>query len=152
MPDVHEHVLSLLFGADAGYIGGSTKSVTVSGSVATHLLSDSPVQVSLQAGFGWARQEVLTLSMTTLHVPVGIAIQATSLGKVRPWVMPRVSFSQYSGGAVASSRTQTDFGGSAGISYESGFGVGLTLAYDYLDTNVGTQQRLGAIIPYVVGN
>ncbi len=66
--------------------------------------------------------------------------------------MPRVSFSQYSGEAVASSRAQTDFGGSAGISYESGFGVGLTLAYDYLDTNVGTQQRLGAVISYIVGN
>ena len=60
------------FGADVGYIAGDTDNLTLAGSVAAHLLSDSPVQVSFQTGLGWIRQDILTLNLTTLHIPVDL--------------------------------------------------------------------------------
>ena len=80
-------------GATAGYIASDPYRLTLDGSIAVHLLRDVPVQVSLQAGLGWIRQDILGLNLTTLHIPVGVAIQGTGFGNLRPWVMPRVSFS-----------------------------------------------------------
>jgi hypothetical protein len=116
------------FGADAGYIVNGAENVTVAGSMAVHLLRDSdlPVQVSLQSGLGWMRQDILVSSLTTPHIPVGIAIQGTGFGRIKPWVMPRVSFIQSSGEAVSTSRTVTKLGGSAGISVMSDIGVAWT--------------------------
>ena len=139
------------FGADVGYIAGDTDNLTFAGSVAAHLLSDSPVQVSFQTGLGWIRQDILTSNLTTLHIPVGVSIQGTGFGKVRPWVMPRVSFTQFSGDAVASSNTDTEFGGSAGIAFATDVGVGFSLAYDYQDVIGGARHQLGAVMSYVVG-
>ena len=90
--------------------------------------------------------------MTTLNIPIGVSIQGTGFGKVRPWVMPRVNFFQISGDALAESFTDTRYGGSAGISLASGLGVGITLAYDFLDTNVGPRHQLGAVMSYSLGN
>ena len=115
------------------------------------LVSDSPVQLSLQTGLGWIRQDILTLNLTTLHIPIGLVIQGTGFGKVRPWVMPRVSFVQSSGDAVATSRTTTDLGGSAGISFTSELGIGLSVAFDYLNVQSGERYRLSAGISYLVG-
>ena len=137
------------FGAEVGYIASNPYNLTLSGSVAAHLFSSSSMQVSLQSGLGWITQDVLTLNLTTLHVPIGVSIRGT--GFARPWVMPRVSFIQTSGNAVAASSTATEFGASAGISFTSGLGVAFNLAYDYLDVGVGTQQRLSAGISYVTG-
>ena len=67
------------FGAEVGYIAGDTENLTLAGSIAAHLLSDSPVQVSLQTGLGWIRQDILTLDLTTLHFPIGLSIQGTGL-------------------------------------------------------------------------
>ena len=73
------------FGATAGYIASDPYKLTLAGSIAVHLLSDSsPVQVSLQTGLGWIRQDILTLNLTTLHIPIGVAIQGTGFGNVRP--------------------------------------------------------------------
>ncbi len=140
------------FGATAGYIASDPYKLTVAGSIAVHLLSaSSPVQVSLQTGLGWIRQDILTLNLTTLHIPIGVAIQGTGFGSVRPWVMPRVSFFQSSGEAVAASSTATELGGSAGISYVSVVGVALNLSFDYLFVDVGTRYGVGAGMSYILG-
>ncbi len=138
-------------GATAGYIATDPYGLTLDGSIAVHLLRDLPVQVSLQSGVGWIRQDILGLNLTTLHIPVGIAIQGTVFGGLRPWVMPRVSFFQSSGEAVAASSTATELGGSAGISYVSVVGVALNLSFDYLFVDVGTRYGLGAGMSYILG-
>ena len=57
------------FGASAGYIAKGVEKVTLAGSMAVHLLRDSdlPVQVSLQTGLGWMRQDIFALSLTQLE-------------------------------------------------------------------------------------
>ena len=141
------------FGATAGYIASDPYKLTVAGSIAVHLLSaSSPVQVSLQTGLGWIRQDILTLNLTTLHIPIGVAIQGTGFGNVRPWVMPRVSFFQSSGDTVATSSTDTEFGASAGISFASEVGVGFNLSFDYLNVVGGTPYGLSAGISYISGS
>ena len=138
-------------GATAGYIASDPYRLTLDGSIAVHLLRDVPVQVSLQAGLGWIRQDILGLNLTTLHIPVGVAFQGSGFGNLRPWVMPRVSFFQSSGEAVAASSTATELGGSAGISYVSSVGVVFDVSFDYLFLDVGTPYRLGAGISYILG-
>ncbi len=141
------------FGATAGYIASDPYKLTVAGSMAVHLLSaSSPVQVSLQTGLGWIRQDILTLNLTTLHIPIGVAIQGTGFCNLRPWVMPRVSFFQSSGDAVATSSTDTEFGASAGISFASEVGVGFNLSFDYLNVVGGTPYGLSASISYISGS
>ena len=142
---------TISFGGSVGYIASTPENWTVSGSVAVHAFSSSPVQVSLQSGLGWIKQDILGLNQTNLHIPIGLAIQGTGFGMVRAWVMPRVSFLQTSGAAVAESSTETALGGSAGISLTTGLGVGLNLAYDYLDASTGSQQRISAGLSYSVG-
>ena len=132
------------FGATVGYIASRADNFAVGGSVAAHVLRYSSMLVSLQSGLGWIRQPVLNLDLTTLHIPVGVSIQGTGFGKLRPWVMPRVSFVQTSGEAVAASNTDIEFGGSAGVSFASGVGVRFSLAYDFLNTSgVRRQQPAG---------
>ena len=141
------------FGASAGYIASDPYRLTFAGSVAVHLLSDSwPVQVSLQSGLGWIRQDLLNLNLTTLHIPIGLAIQGTGFGNLRPWVMPRVSFFQSSGNAVGTSSTATELGGSAGISFTSAVGVALNLSFDYLKVDGGTPYGLSAGLSYILGS
>ena len=142
------------FGADYGYvdIAGDNYHSTLALSIAGHLLSDSPIQVSVQSGIGWIRQQALAGPMTTLNVPIGVSIQGTGFGKVRPWVMPRVSFFQVSGEAFNESFTDTRYGGSAGISFVGGAGVGITLAYDFLDGNGVSRNRLGVVMSYSLGS
>ena len=65
--------------------------------------------------------------------------------------MPRVSIIIMSGDAVSGSFTDTAFGGSAGISFASGVGVGFSLAYDYLDTVDGPRNQLGVAVSYIIG-
>ena len=139
------------FGAAAGYMASDPYKVTAAGSIALHLLRDLPVQVSLQTGLGWIRQDILNLNLTTLHIPVGVAIQGTGFGNFRPWVMPRVSFLQSSGDAVGASRTDTELGASAGISFASELGVGFNLAFDYLNVGGGTSYGVSAGISYISG-
>ena len=92
------------------------------------------------------------MNLTTLHIPVGVAIQGTGFGSLRPWVMPRVSFLQSSGDAVAASRTDTELGASAGISFASELGVGFNLAFDYLNVGGGRSYGLSAGISYISGS
>ena len=66
--------------------------------------------------------------------------------------MPRVSFFQSSGDAVASSSTKTELGASAGISFASGVGVGFNLAFDYLNVTGGRRYRASAGISYIMGS
>ena len=149
---VERGLKTVSFGATAGYIASDPYKLTLSGSIAGHLLRDSsPVQVSLQTGLGWIRQDILNLNLTTLHIPVGVAIQANGFGNLRPWVMPRVSFFQSSGNAVVRSSTATEFGGSAGISYASEVGVGFNLSFDYLHVTGGTPYGLSAGLSYIRG-
>ena len=142
------------FGASAGYIAKGVENVTLAGSMAVHLLRDSdlPVQVSLQTGLGWMRQDVFALSLTTLHIPVSLAIQGTGFGRIRPWVMPRVSFIQSSGEAVSTSTTVTKLGGSAGVSVTSDVGVAFDVSFDYLHVRGGSPYGLSAGISYSLGN
>ena len=139
------------FGAAVGYMASNPYNVTAAGSIALHLLRDLPVQISLQTGLGWIRQDILNLNLTTLHIPVGVAIQGTGFGDLRPWVMPRVSFLQSSSDAVAASRTDTELGASAGISFASELGVGFNLAFDYLNVGGGTSYGVSAGISYIAG-
>ena len=64
--------------------------------------------------------------------------------------MPRVSFFQSSGEAVGASSTDTQLGGSAGLSFATSVGVGLNLAFDYLNVTGGTPYGVSAGISYLL--
>ena len=85
----------------AGYVASDTDQLTLGANMAVHLLSDdsTPVQVSLQGGFGWASLDVLTESLSIMSFPIGLAIQGRPSGNattVTPWLMPRLDISRAS--------------------------------------------------------
>ncbi len=119
----------------AGYVASDTDQLTLGANMAVHLLSDdsTPVQVSLQGGFGWASLDVLTESLSIMNFPIGLAIQGRPSGNattVTPWLMPRLDISRASIGGV--STTSSNLGAAAGLSVTSESGAGAHLAIDWV--------------------
>jgi hypothetical protein len=133
------------FSVAGGYVlealgASSDGEITFAGAVAYHLPVEA-VDLSLQTGIGYIK-----FAETTLNFPVGVSISgSTEAGSmmVRPWIMPRVQFTRTGGTA---SSTDTDFGGSGGVSFftESGLGFGVAADLLIVDDGVGgSNSRLG---------
>ncbi len=142
----------------AGYVldygFAASNELTLGANAAVHLLSDSntPVQVSLQGGFGWASIDGVLNNTTIMNFPIGVAIQGRSSGNattVTPWVMPRLDIARASFGGV--SGTSTNFGASAGLGITSQSGAGIHLALDYLNVQGGSPFGFALGGHYVVG-
>ena len=149
----------LSFGVSGGYITGDTDELTLAGNVAYHLPIDAPVGLSLQTGLGWIKTDILTLNLTTLAIPIGIAVQgSTEAGSatVNIWGMPRFQLTRFSGSALglAESSTDKDFGGSAGVNVvlESGWGIGVAGDILVVDDLAGGNESLFTIGGYVFYN
>ena len=68
------------FGVAGGYVATDTDELTLAGQVGVHLLSDAPVQITLQSGLGWMAMSAdvglaAPIDFTLLNIPVGVAIQ-----------------------------------------------------------------------------
>ena len=138
----------------AGYVASDTDQLTLGANAAVHLLSDdsTPVQVSLQGGFGWASLDVLTESLSIMSFPIGIAIQGRPSGNattVTPWLMPRLDISRASIGGV--STTSTDLGAAAGLSVTSESGADAHLAIDWVNVEGGSPFGFAVGVHFVVG-
>ncbi len=134
-----------------GYVATDTDELTLGANVAVHLLSDdsTPVQVSVQAGFGWASLDVLTVSETWYSFPISVAISgrpSDNATAVVPWVMPRLDIQRFLGS------TETNFGAAAGVSVNGEGGVGGHLAIDYLNVSGGSPFGFAVGVHYTVGN
>ena len=139
----------------AGYVASDTDQLTLGANMAVHLLSDdsTPVQVSLQGGFGWASLDVLTESLSIMSFPIGLAIQGRPSGNattVTPWLMPRLDISRASIGGV--STTSTDLGAAAGFSVTSESGAGAHLAIDWVNVEGGSPFGFAIGVHYMVGS
>ena len=138
----------------AGYIASDTDKLTLGANVAVHLLSDdsTPVQVSIQGGFGWVSLDVGTESLSIMNFPIGVAIQGRPSGDattVTPWLMPRLDMSRASIGGA--STTSTDLGAAAGFSVTTESGAGAHLAIDWVNVEGGSPFGLAIGVHYMVG-
>ena len=134
----------------AGYVASDTDKLTLGGNVAVHLLSDdsTPVQVSVQGGFGWVKFDD---PETVTSFPIGVAIQGRPSGNattVTPWVMPRLDITHSS----QFSSTETNFGVAAGLSVNSEVGAGAHLAIDWANGEFLDPIRFAIGVHYTVGN
>lgn len=121
------------FGAAGGYVATDFDELTLAARIAVHLLSDSPVQVSLQSGIGW-----MDSGATLLNFPIGLAIQSNNDGPGRVWVMPRLNVMRISSGGV--SNTDSKIGASAGGSYTAEGGIGFNVALDFQRVDNGLED------------
>ena len=131
--------------------------LTLGANVAVHLLSDdsTPVQVSVQAGFGWASLDVGTESLSWMSFPIGVAISGRPSGgatTVTPWVMPRLDIQRTGELLLLPSSTETNFGAAAGVSVTREDGIGGHLAIDYLNVSGGSPFGFAVGVHYIVGN
>lgn len=135
------------FGVSAGLVlsddvtGFPSSEIAFAARAAYHVIndSDSPANVSVQVGVGWAKPGDDPNDVTLLLIPVGVAISgSTEAGgmMVNPWVMPRVQFTRVSPSGGTSS-TETDFGASAGVGFTTEGGFGFGVAVDLLITDDG---------------
>jgi len=118
----------LSFGVSGGYVATDTDELTLAGQVGVHLLSNAPVQVTLQSGLGWMAMSTdvglaTPIDFTLLNIPVGLAIQTANSGPANFFVMPRYNIQRIS---------------SAGGSYAMENGVGVGVAVDMQRTAAGT--------------
>ena len=137
---------------DYGLVAGDE--FTLGANVAVHVLSDSntPVQVSVQGGLGWASIDGAVNNTTILNFPIGIALHGRPSGNattVTPWVMPRLDISRASIGGL--SGTSTNFGASAGVGITSESGAGVHVALDYLNVEGGSPLGFAVGGHYIVG-
>ena len=107
--------------------------LTLGANVAVHLRSDdsTPVQVSVQGGFGWVKFDD---PETVTSFPIGVALQGRPSGNattITPWVMPRLDIQHSS----QFSSTETNFGAAAGLSVNSEGGADVHLAIDWVHTD-----------------
>ncbi len=141
----------------AGYVATDTDELTLGANVAVHLLSDdsTPVQVSVQGGFGWASLDVGTESVSWTSFPIGVAISGRpgdGATTVTPWVMPRLDIQRLGEVGIVPSDTETNFGAAAGVSVNGEGGIGGHLAIDYLNVSGGSPFGFAIGVHYMVGN
>jgi hypothetical protein len=138
----------------AGYVASDTDELTLAASVAVHLLSDdsTPVQVSVQGGFGWASIDGTPDNLSLTRFPVGVAISARpadSGTSIRPWIMPRLDIERSSLGGV--SNTESDIGVSGGVALTSESGAGFHVAGDWVNVEGGSPFGISVGAHYVLG-
>ena len=144
-----------------GYVASETEEVTLGANVALNLPmpTDSPIQLSVQGGVGWASIDGIPDNTTWLSVPVGLVLQtppSDAATQVRPWVMPRYNFRRASTGGT--SLTDRNFGASAGVSVNTEAGIGFHVAFDLqredpLDTGISSSAFVfGAGVHYRIGS
>lgn len=123
--------------------------LTLGGAVGYDVSSTESMTISVQGGVGWMGPGNLTL----LRIPVGVAFKGqvdSGEAVITPWAMPRINISRLSGGGF--SDTETDFGGSAGVSFNFSGGFGIHTALDVLITgDDSTPITFGAGGHYVIG-
>jgi len=126
--------------------------LTLGANVAYHLLSDdsTPVQVSVQAGYGWASfDDGAGGSVTSSSFPVGVAISgrpADSGSAVRPWVMPRMAINK-----ITDFDTVYDFGVSGGVSFTTVSGASVQVAGDWVNVEGGSPFGMSLGFHYLLG-
>ena len=138
------------FMAMGGYVASDLDELTLGANVAVHLLSDdsTPVQVSVQGGFGWVKFDD---PETVTSFPIGVALQGRPRGNtttITPWVMPRLDIQHSS----QFSSTETNFGAAAGLSVNSEGGAGAHLAFDWVHTDSIDPFRFAIGVHRMVGN
>jgi hypothetical protein len=107
--------------------------LTLGANVAYHLLSDdsTPVQVSVQAGYGWA----------SFDDGAGGSVSA-----VRPWVMPRMAINK-----ITDFDTVYDFGVSGGVSFTTVSGASVQVAGDWVNVEGGSPFGMSLGFHYLLG-
>ena len=131
------------FGVAGGYVATDTDELTLAGRVAGHLLTDGPAAVSIQAGLGWMSTTVATVDISTLNIPIGVAVQTNNDNPLRLWAMPRINLLRTSNGT---SNTDTKFGASAGAQYALESGIGIGVAFDLQRADGGTADVSSVLI------
>lgn len=112
-----------------------------------------PFAVTLQGGIGyWEVPDGLAPGVPAdkLHFPlgVGLALSIPTPGlAIKPWIAPRADFLRTSGGSA--SRTDTEFGISAGIDFSLLMGLGFRASYDLVTGN-GDPGVFGAGVSYLI--
>ena len=97
---------------------------TFGGNVGVDMLgADADVQIGVQGGIGYIS---LADEVSTLSVPIGVAVKGTEAGDSANfgwWFMPRLQYTRAS--VLGFTGSDTDFGASAGgsVSLPSGFGI-----------------------------
>jgi len=124
---------------------------TFGGAVGVDLMQGGSATVSVQTGVGYISFDLGTSDLTTLHIPVGVAIKGSIEGPtatVTPWVMPRISIFRSSFASV--SDTSTEFGASGGVAFTLPSGFGAHTAIDLIASDPSSWV-LGVGIHYVIG-
>jgi hypothetical protein len=139
-------------GVGGGMIDSSPDSEwTFGGAVGVDLLQTGSAAVSIQSGVGYISFDLGTSDLTTLHIPIGVAIKGMIEGPtatVVPWIMPRISIFRSSFASV--SDTSTEFGASGGVSFTLPGGFGAHTALDLMATDPSS-WLVGVGIHYLIG-
>lgn len=121
---------------------GRENQLNYAGHVAVRIIGGAliPVAVSLQAGVGYLKQEIvsgpLLVDSKLLSVPLGIGIGLnlpTPGFSFEPWVAPRVQITRADIGGL--SGTETDLGVSGGINLAFLMGLGLHVGFDWINAS-----------------
>ena len=107
-----------------------------------------PLAVNVQAGVAYWEG---ALASKNLHVPVGVSAMLTipTPGMaIKPWIAPRVDFSQVKVGEVTSD--QTEFAISLGLDLAFLNGLGVHAAYDWMRVEGTTLSTIGVGLNYAL--
>jgi hypothetical protein len=107
-----------------------------------------PVKILVVAGVSYASKD----GVKNLNVPAGVTfgfnVPSTSV-TVTPWVSPQIRYSRIDPG-TGTTFSNTDFGGSGGISIGLPMGLGFDVAVDYTNVSGGSPFLVGGGIHYTI--
>jgi hypothetical protein len=133
-------------------VGQRQSEVQYMGNAAIRLLGGPliPVSVSVQAGVGYLKQDILVGSMLipvsekTLNVPIGVGIGLsvpTPGFSLDPWIAPRVTINAVE--ILGTTVTNSGVGVSGGVNLAFVMGLGLHLGFDW--------TKVGGSKPFIIG-
>lgn len=118
-------------GSSTGVYGGTANLRVIGGPLV-------PFFVNLQGGVGYADLD----GVATTHVPLGVGLGLTiplPVFGLKPWFAPRWDYTSVSVDGGGSS-DESAFGYSAGVDVAFIIGLGLRVAYDWVDHDVGGEK------------
>jgi hypothetical protein len=130
--------------ASGGNYGWASAQTSYGGAIAYRLIGGGmlPVAVSVQAGYGMIKAPAVSLvpsySITSIPVGVGISLDPP-LFPFKPWIAPRIQFTNFGSGAPSTLSNTSNFAVSGGVNFNLLLGLGVHAAVDW------QQQKIAGV-------
>jgi len=132
--------------ATAGNYGWGSAQASYGGAISYRLIGGGmlPVAIAVQGGYGVIKAPAVSVvpGYTITSIPVGVGISLDPpFFPLRPWIAPRIQFTNYGSGAPSTLSNTSNFAVSGGVNFNLLLGLGVHAAVDWQQQKIAGVTR-----------